>query len=110
MTPILGDYVLEQWRAAVVEKQRYDNGRWRRSIIIRGTTTPSKAPLLTAALACWQRQPFLRPVLLRLRARLLGVRRAGLNAPATRSTGRIHTELEGLTPGRATAFKCRCSC
>lgn len=103
MTPILGDYVLEQWRAAVVEKQRYDNGRWRRSIIIRGTTdTFESTSLLTAALdmlAAAALSP--EPVLLRLRlGRSVAVRLRGFERTCHEEAiaGAFTLELEGLTP------------
>jgi hypothetical protein len=103
MIPTLGDYTLDQWRAAVVEKQRYDNGRWRRSILIHGTAdTFESASLLTAALdtlAAATLAP--EPVLLRLRpGRAVAVRLRGFEKTCHDDAiaGAFTLELEGLTP------------
>ena len=103
MIPTLGDYVLDQWRTAVVEKQRYDSGRWKRSIVIRGTAyTFESTTLLTAALdtlAAVALAP--EPVLLRLRpGRAVAVRLRGFEKACHDDAiaGTFTLELEGLSP------------
>ena len=103
MITTLGDYALDQWRAAVVEKQRYDNGRWKRSILIRGTadTFDSSSQLTEAldTLAAATLAP--EPVLLRLRpGRAVAVRLRGFEKTCHEDAiaGAFTLELEGLTP------------
>lgn len=103
MTPTLGDYTLDPWHVSVTEKQRHENGRWRRSIIIRGTAdTFESTALLTAALdmlAAATLAP--EPVLLRLRPdRSVAVRLRGFERTCHDDAiaGAFTLELEGLTP------------
>ncbi|HDP34128.1 MAG TPA: hypothetical protein ENN29_03345 [Candidatus Hydrogenedentes bacterium] len=103
MTPTLGGFALEQWRAAVTEKQRYEKGRWQRHIVIRGAadTFETSAQLTEAldALAGAALAP--EPVLLRLRPeRSVAVRLRGFERTRNDDAiaGAFTLELEGLTP------------
>ena len=103
MIPTLDDYALDQWQAAVVEKQRYDNGRWQRNIIIRGAAdTFESSTQLTEAfdlLAAATLAP--EPVLLRLRpGRSVAVRLRGFEKTCHDDAiaGAFTLELEALTP------------
>lgn len=103
MIPTLGNYALDQWRAAVVEKQRYDKGRWKRNILIRGAADNFEtSAVLTEALdmlAAAVLAP--EPVLLRLRpGRSVAVRMRGFEKSCHDDAvaGAFTLELEGVTP------------
>ena len=103
MIPTLGNHALDQWQASVAEKQCYENGRWRRSIVIRGAAdTFESSALLTEALdmpAAAALAP--EPVLLRLRpGRSVAVRlrRFEKTCHDDAIAGAFTLELEGLTP------------
>lgn len=103
MIPTLGSHALDQWQASVAEKQRYENGRWKRTIVIRGTAdTFESSAQLTAALdtlAAATLAP--EPVLLHLRpgrAVAVRLRRFEKTCHETAIAGAFTLELEGLTP------------
>ena len=102
MIPTLGSHAFDQWQASVAEKQYYENGRWHRRIVIRGTAdtfentaqlTDALDTLATAILAP-------EPVLLRLRPErsiAVRLRRFEKTCHDDAIAGAFTLELEGLT-------------
>ncbi|MCK5862586.1 MAG: hypothetical protein KAH38_08880 [Candidatus Hydrogenedentes bacterium] len=103
MIPTLGEYALDSWHVTIVEKQRYNNGRWHRNILIRGSAdTFESTTQLTEALDLLAAAPFASdPVALRLRpGRSAAVRLRGFERTRCDNAvaGAFTLELEGVTP------------